>query len=119
MKYVLYYFIVLFIIFVCMYLYSYVYKKKKNKLGSSAGFKYIEKVYKLNMNESKAKSLAKILALMDSVILSIPVYIDLFFLRIDNYWILIMVLVASFIIFTILILVAYISLGSILKKKGW
>ena len=119
MEYILYYFVLLFIIFILMYLYSYVYKKKRNKLGSSAGFKYIEKVYKLNLNESKKRALARILALNDSVILSIPIYIILFFFGIDSYLKLILVLLVSFIIFTILIIVSYKLIGSTLKKKGW
>ena len=119
MEYVLYYFVLLFIVFLCMYLYSYVYKGKRNKLGSSAGFKYLEKVYNLNMDKTKAKKLARILVLVDSVILSIPLYIDLFFLRIDNIMKLVIVMIVSSFVFTILILVSYKTIGKILKKKGW
>ena len=63
MQYVGYYFIELFVIFVAMYIGSFILRKKHNKLGGSAGFKYIEKKYDLNMDKLSPKFVANIFGL--------------------------------------------------------
>ncbi len=119
MKYIGYYFILLFVIFVIMYIYNIVIKGKRKKLGDSAGFKYVEKHFDLDMNEKRARTLARILTLNDSIILSIPIYVDIFLFNMDSPLKMVLFFILSFIVFVLLILVSYKTIGKILKKKGW
>ena len=119
MKYVGYYFILLFIIFLIMYIINIVIKGKMKKLGDSAGFKYIERQFDLDMNEKRAKTLARILTLNDSIIISIPIYIDIFLFNMDSPIKMIAFFFLSFTLFVVFILLSYKTIGKVLKKKGW
>lgn len=119
MQYVGYYFIELFIIFIFMYIFNYILKKKKNKLGSSAGFRYIEKKYNLNMDKKRADTLAKIIVLTDSILLSVPIYMCLFVLNMNSLLKMIGLFALTFIFCIIFVIFSYNMIGKILKKKGW
>lgn len=119
MQYVGYYFIVLFVIFVAMYIGSFILRKKKNKLGGSAGFKYIEKKYDLNMDKKRANTLARILVFNDSVLLSVPIYICLFFLDVSKVYRVFILCGLTAIFCIVFVLLSYNMIGKILKKKGW
>ena len=119
MKYVGYYFILLFIIFIIMYIINIVIKGKMKRLGDSAGFKYVEKHFDLDMNETRARKLAKILTLNDSIIISIPIYIDIFLFTMDSPLKMILFFILSFVLFVVFILISYKTIGKVLKKKGW
>ena len=113
MQYVGYYFIVLFVIFVAMYIGSFILRKKKNKLGGSAGFKYIEKKYDLNMDKKRANTLARILVFNDSVLLSVPIY------DVSKVYRLFILCGLTAIFCIVFVLLSYNMIGKILKKKGW
>ena len=102
-----------------MYLINFILKKKMKKLGDSAGFRYIEKQFDLDMNEERARKLARILVLNDSVILSIPLFVVLFVFDPNSPLKMILFLLGSFVVFTILIIISYRTIGKTLKKKGW
>ena len=119
MEYVGYYFIVLFIIFVTMYICSYILRKKKNKLGGSAGFRFIEKRYNLNMDEQRANTLAKILVFNDSFLLSVPIYICIFIMDMSSIYKMILLFGITFIFCVVFVILSYTTIGKILKKKGW
>ena len=119
MRYVGYYFIVLFIIFLIMYIGSYILRKKKNKLGGSAGFRFIEKRYNLNMDEKRANALAKILVFNDSFLLSVPIYMCLFVLDMSSVARMIILFAITFVFCVVFVLLSYNMIGKILKKKGW
>ena len=119
MKYVGIYFIVLFIIFLIMYIINFVLRKKMKKLGDSAGFKYIEKRFNLDMDEQRARTLARILTLNDSVIMSIPIYTVICVYDPNSPLKMVLFLFGSFVLFTLLILISYKTIGKTLKKKGW
>lgn len=102
------------IVFLVLYVGMYYFNLKKKNLGLNKGLIYICRRYNLKMGEDEVKKLTKILVLVNSFIISIPVAIVLFFEV--NYFI---SLIMSFVIFIVLILSLYNIIGVILRKKGW
>lgn len=114
MRYLLGYIILLLIIFIIVYVLTFMLKDKKNELGLSKSFRFITKKYDLKMDKRRVRTLSKIIAVANTFILSIPLYMVLV-LNI-NY---ILSLAISLVIFIVLILIVYNLIGYILKKKGW
>ena len=114
MEYIFYYFIVLLIAFVPVYIITYAIPAKKNKLGIQGAFQFVVKKYDLNMNKERVRLLSKILAFINSFIISIPLMMVLF-LEIDRW----LIFLISFILFIVLMLSLYNMVGYMLKKKGW
>ena len=100
--------------FIPIYIVTYIIPSKRNKLGTQGAFQFVVKKYDLNMDKGRVRLLSKILAFINSFIISIPLMIVLF-VDVDR-WIMFL---ASFIIFIVLMLSFYNLLGFILKKKGW
>lgn len=96
-----------------MFIY-YLIQKKKDILGLNKSYIYIVKKYKLSMNKNSTLTLSRILVFINAFIISIPMYIGLFFKI--NYFLL---LIIAFIIFILLMLIIYNILGYILKKVGF
>lgn len=119
MKYVGYYFVLLFIIYLVMYIGSYIPRGKKNKLGSSAGFRYIEKKYDLNMDKKRAITLSRLLVFDDAFLLSVPLYICLFFLDTSSIPKMVGFVALTSLFCIVFVLLSYNMIGKILKKKGW
>ena len=97
-----------------MYFISYYRPLKKDTLGTNAGFRFIVKKYDLSMDKKRVRLLSKIICVVNSFILSIPIYIVLF-IDIKRIY----VILISFVIFMVGMLVSYNIIGLILKKKGW
>ena len=114
MQYVVLYLFVLMLCLIPMYLITYYRPLKRDSLGTNAGFKFIVKKYDLSMDKKRVRLLSKIICIVNSFILSVPIYIVLF-VDIKRIYIFII----SFVVFMIGILVSYNIIGSILKKKGW
>ncbi len=108
------YFMVLTVLILVLYIFEFLVKDKKNKLGTTKSFQYIVRKYKLNMNRIRVRTLARLIILTNSFILSVPIFLMLI---LDiNYYLLMLI---SLIIFLILLWSLYNLLGYILIKKGW
>lgn len=106
--------IVFLIIFIINYLLNYLFMKKNDNLIANKAFNYIVLKYKLKLDNKKINILSKVIIIINTIIISIPIEI---ILRWNfNYYLVISV---SFILFIVLILISYNLLGYILKKKGW
>lgn len=106
--------IIAFIIFIINYLINYVRMKKNDALISNKALLYIQKKYKLKLNDKRINLLSKILIVDNTLIISIALEL---IIRLNiNYLVL---AVISICLFIILILVSYNLIGYILKKKGW
>ncbi len=106
--------IIAFIIFIINYLINYVHMKKNDALISNKALLYIQKKYKLKLNDKRINLLSKILIVDNTLIISIALEL---IIRLNiNYLVL---AVISICLFIILILVSYNLIGYILKKKGW
>lgn len=106
--------IIAFIIFIINYLINYVHLKKNDALISNKALLYIQKKYKLKLNDKRINLLSKILIVDNTLIISIALEL---IIRLNiNYLVL---AVISICLFIILILVSYNLIGYILKKKGW
>lgn len=114
MKYLLGYIILFLIIFIIVYVFTFLMKSKREELGLSKSFRFIKNKYNLKMDKKRVRILAKVIAVANTFILSIPIYLVLV-INIDY----IFSLVISLVIFIVLILVVYNLIGYILKKKGW
>lgn len=114
MRYLLGYIILLLIVFIIVYVLTFILKDRKDELGLSKSFRFITKKYDLKMNKKRVRTLSKIIALANTFILSIPIYMVLI-LNIEYM----LSLVISLVVFIVLILVVYNIIGYILKKKGW
>lgn len=66
------------------------------------------------MNKKRVRALSKIIAVANTFILSVPIYMVLV-LNVEY----LLSLVISLLVFIVLILVVYNLIGYILKKKGW
>ncbi len=114
MKYVLVYLLVLVIILAVFLIFNQVIRKKQDELGLQKSSKYIIKKYKLKDNKSNRNKLSVIMDVVDSFILSIPVFMIIEF---DiNYWLMVGI---SLVIYIVLMLIMYNLVGYILSKKGW
>ena len=88
--------------------------KKNDALISNKALLYIQKKYKLKLNDKRINLLSKILIVDNTLIISIALEL---IIRLNiNYLVL---AVISICLFIILILVSYNLRGYILKKKGW
>lgn len=88
--------------------------KKNDALISNKALLYIQKKYKLKLNDKRINLLSKILIVDNTLIISIALEL---IIRLNiNYLVL---AVISICLFIILILVSYNLIGYILKKKGW
>lgn len=114
MEYIFYYLVVLLLSFIAVYVITYVIPAKKNTLGAQGAFQFVVKKYDLNMDKKRVRLLSKILAFINSFIISIPITIVLF-IELDRW----LIFLASFILFVIMMLCLYNLIGFILKKKGW
>lgn len=114
MKYILSFCVVYFVIFIGLYLGFYWLRLKRETLGTNRAFRVLVKKYDLKMNKERVKYLSKLLVLVNTFIIAIPVTL---FLYVDmNYF---LILLISFVIFMILLLTSYKLIGVMLKKKGW
>lgn len=111
---ILEFFIIFFLVFLVNYLINYVHKKKNDDLLSNRALSFIIKKYKIKLNDKKINILSKIIVVVNTLIITIPVEMIIRFEF--NYFI---VIAISFISFIVLILVSYNLIGYILKKKGW
>lgn len=114
MRYLLGYIILLLIIFIIVYILTFVLKARKDELGLSKSFRFITKKYDLKMDRKRVRTLSKIIAVANTFILSVPIYMVLV---INMKYML--SLFISLVVFIVLILVVYNIIGYILKKKGW
>lgn len=111
MKEVIFSFIV-FVVLYLFYLVAVIMKKNKlDKFMKGAEITYLKRRYKLSLNNINKKVLANIIALTNSLIISITI---LLVVLIDNY---ILKLMIAFIILVPLIIIAYHIIGTILKKR--
>lgn len=106
--------IIAFIVFIINYLINYVHMKKNDALISNKALLFIQKKYKLKLDDKKINLLSKIIIVVNTLIISIA--IELILRWNTNYFILAAI---SFVLFIVLILVSYNLIGYILKKKGW
>lgn len=106
--------IIAFIVFIINYLINYVHMKKNDALISNKALLFIQKKYKLKLDDKKINLLSKIIIVVNTLIISVA--IELILRWNTNYFILV---ATSFVLFIILILVSYNLIGYILKKKGW
>lgn len=102
----------LFISFILFFGY-YIFMKIRKKLVQNKALKIIVKKYDLDMDDRKIKILSRIMVIVNTLILAIPLTVAYL---ISNYIILVIV---SFVIIVILILLFYNLIGYVLKKKGW
>lgn len=114
MEYILWYIIIFMIIFLVLFIWDFYIPSRKDTLGASKVHKFITRKYNLSMDKKRVRTLAKIIVLSNSFIISIPMTLILFINF--NYF---ASLGISFIIFIILILIIYNLIGYCLKKKGW
>lgn len=106
--------IIAFIVFIINYLINYVYMKKNDALISNKALLFIQKKYKLKLNDKRINILSKMLIIINTIIISISIEI---ILRVNiNYFLLLLIV---FILFIVLMLLSYNLLGYVLKKKGW
>ena len=75
---------------------------------------FIQKKYKLKLDDKKIDALSKIIIIDNTLIISIA--IELILRWNINYFVLAGV---SFVLFIVLIIISYNLIGYILKKKGW
>lgn len=115
MKYVVMYIGIFSLIFIIDYLFTYFFFVKKNKLAEQKSYYFIVRKYQLKMDNKKKTLLGKLIVLVNSFTLSIPLFYVIAF---DNmeYW-LELVLCGLFCVFMLVFL--YCLVGRILKKKGW
>lgn len=108
-------FIMVFIVLILvLYVFEFLVKDKKNKLGTTKSFQFIVRKYNLDMNKMRVRTLSKLVIIVNSFILSVPITL---MLAIDiNYY---LMLVISLVVFIILLLSLYNLLGYMLIKKGW
>ncbi len=106
--------IIAFIVFIINYLINYVHMKKNDALISNKALLFIQKKYKLKLDDKKINLLSKIIIVVNTLIISIA--IELILRWNTNYFILAAI---SFVLFIVLILISYNLIGYILKKKGW
>ena len=111
---VLEFMIIFFVIFVINYFINYILKNKHNNLIDNQALMFITKKYKLKLDDKKTKLLSKIIIIVNSLIISIPIEL---ILRLNIKYL--YSIIISFILFIFLILISYNLLGYILKKKGW
>lgn len=106
--------VIAFIVFIINYLINYVYIKKNDALISNKALLFIQKKYKLKLDDKKIDALSKIIIIDNTLIISIA--IELILRWNINYFVLAGV---SFVLFIVLIIISYNLIGYILKKKGW
>lgn len=106
--------IIAFIVFIINYLINYVHMKKNDALISNKALLFIQKKYKLKLDDKKINLLSKTIIVVNTLIISVA--IELILRWNTNYFI---VAATSFVLFIVLILVSYNLIGYILKKKGW
>ena len=106
--------IIFFVIFVVNYFVNYILKNKHSNLIDNQALMFITKKYKLKLDDKKTKLLSKIIIIVNSLIISIPIEL---ILRLNIKYL--YSIIISFILFIFLILISYNLLGYILKKKGW
>lgn len=87
-------------------------KKKINKYRNSTEIRMLEKKYKVNVDKLNLKKLSINLALINSFIIALTLFIIGF---INN---IILKMLAGFIILIVLILASYSLVGNYYKKKG-
>ena len=114
MKYLIQYIILFLILFIVLYVVEFIMRDKNESLSLSKNFRFIKKKYKLKMDVKRTRLLSKILVVVDTFILSVPIFIMLF--TDLSYF---KMLGMSFFIFIILFVSLYNLVGYILKKKGW
>ncbi|MDE6142178.1 MAG: hypothetical protein K2G03_06200 [Bacilli bacterium] len=108
------YFMVLVVLILVLYIFEFLIKDKNSRLGTTKSFQFIVRKYNLNMNRMRVRTLSKIIIVVNSFILSVPIFLMLI-LDINYY----MMLLISLVVFVILLLSLYNLLGYILGKKGW
>ena len=117
--------VIAFIVFIINYLINYVHMKKNDALISNKALLFIQKKYKLKLDDKKIDALSKIIIIDNTLIISIAIElilrwnINYFVLAFVSFVLFIVLIIISFILFIILILISYNLLGYILKKKGW
>lgn len=114
MKYIIVFLFIFIIVSLCFYLFGYVLPKKRHTLGKNKAFRYIVKKNDFNMNEERTKTLSKMIAIANSLILSSTLTI-----MASIVTSIIVKMIISFVIFIIEFLLVYNLIGYILKKKGW
>lgn len=114
MDYVVIYILILVVSLIPMLAITYYIPLKKDNLGSQSAFKYIVKKYDLSMDKKRVRLLSKLIAVVNTFIISIPIAMVLFG-NMRRMW----VFILSFVIFVVGIVSLYNLLGFILKKKGW
>lgn len=108
------YFMVLVVLILVLYIFEFLIKDKRSQLGTTKSFQFIVRKYNLDMNRMRVRTLAKIIIVVNSFILSVPIFL---LLVMDiNYYLLMFI---SLIVFVVLLLSLYNLLGYILGKKGW
>lgn len=112
--YFIWYMFLFLVLYLFMFIFMYIVPLKKKILESNKGLQFITLKYKLNLTKKRTEKLTKLLVLVNTIILSIPAYL-VFVLNIKKIYI----VIASFVLFIVLILVSYNLIGKILKKKGW
>lgn len=108
------YFMVLIVLVLVLYIFEFLVKDKKSSLGTTKSFQFIVRKYNLDMNKQRVRLLSKLIILVNSFILSVP--ITLMLILEINYYLLLFI---SLIVFIVLLLSLYNLLGYILVKKGW
>lgn len=108
------YFMVLVVLILVLYIFEFLVKDKRNNLGTTKSFQFIVRKYKLAMNRMRVRTLSKLIILVNSFILSVP--ITLMLILDINYYLLLFI---SLVVFIVLLLSLYNLMGHILEKKGW
>ncbi len=100
------------IVFLIYYLFVIRREKYLDKFIKGKEVLYLKKVYKLKIKKEDYKKIAYIVALTNSFIISITIFIVSFF---KNFFIQILI---GFVIVMVLIIVSYHLIGKILNKNG-
>lgn len=108
------YFMVLVVLILILYIFEFLIKDKKNGLGTTKSFQFIVRKYNLDMNRMRVRTLSKLIIVVNSFILSVPIFLMLV-LEV-NYYLMMLILL---IVFVVLLISLYNLLGYILVKKGW
>lgn len=115
MKYIVMYLGIFSLLFLIDYLFTYFIFVKKNRLAEQKSFYFIVRKYNLKMNKERKTTLGKLIVLVNSFTLSIPVF---YVIAIDKmaFW-LELVITGLYSVFMLVFL--YCLVGKMLKKRGW
>ena len=71
------YFMVLVVLILILYIFEFLIKDKKNGLGTTKSFQFIVRKYNLDMNRMRVRTLSKLIIVVNSFILSVPIFLML------------------------------------------